>query len=161
MNLPRLMRFGAVGVINTAIYFSCYLLLRMALPYVVAHICAIAIAMICSYFLNCFITFRAPPQWRTFLLFPLSNVANFVSITIGLPVAVEWFKIDERLAPLPVALAALPITYLVAHTVMVGRVRHSGAVVPFHTTVPAHIPSDDNPHRSEATDASRQSRQGR
>ena len=120
MNLGRLLRFGAVGVINTGIYYGCYLLLRTAIPYVVAHLCASAVAMVCSYFLNCLITFRTPPRWRTFLLFPLSNAANVLVTTAGLPVAVQWFNLDERIAPLPVALTAIPITYVVAHTVMVG-----------------------------------------
>jgi putative flippase GtrA len=123
VTLRRLMRFGAVGVLNTGIYYGCYLLLRLAIPYIVAHICATGIAMVCSYFLNCYITFRTPPRWRTFLLFPLSNAANICITTAGLPVAVQWLHLDERIAPLPVALTAIPITYVVAHAVMVGRPR--------------------------------------
>jgi ABC-type spermidine/putrescine transport system permease subunit II len=82
-----------------------------------------------SYFLNCYVTFRRPPQWRTFLLFPLSNVANFVITTVGLRVAVAAFDLDQRIAPLVVALIAIPITYVVAHHIMLGRLGGVGPTV--------------------------------
>ena len=118
MRLGRLLRFGSVGVVNTAIYFSLYLLLHRSAPYLVAHLSATAIAMVCSYFLNCFLTFKVRPQWRTFLLFPLSNVANVVVTTLGLPIAIGACGLDERIAPLPVALVAIPVTYAVVELVM-------------------------------------------
>jgi putative flippase GtrA len=116
--LGRLLRFAAVGVLNTGIYYGCYLALHAAVPYVLAHVLATAIAMVCSYFLNCYVTFNRAPSWRTFLLFPLSNLANVVVTTAGLPVAVDVLGLDERIAPLPVAVLAIPITYLVTATVM-------------------------------------------
>jgi putative flippase GtrA len=143
VSLGRLVRFGAVGVVNTGIYYGFYLLLRLVLPYLVAHLCATGIAMVFSYFLNCYVTFRTPPRWRTFLLFPLSNAANILVTTAGLPVAVQWFHLDERIAPLPVALTAIPITYVIAHAVMVGRpmrseVAPSSSAVLAEGAVPHH-----------------------
>jgi putative flippase GtrA len=134
----RLLRFGAVGVLNTGSYYACYLVLRLAIPYVVAHLCATAVSMVGSYFLNCYFTFRTRPRWRTFLLFPLSNVANVVVTTLGLPVAVQWFGLDERIAPLPVALTAIPVTYVVAHVVMTGRL---------HEPAPGEIFAEAGPPR--------------
>ena len=123
MNFGRFVRFGVVGVLNTGIYYACYLVLRLVVPYIAAHVCAFAIAMVCSYFLNCYITFRTPPTWRAFLLFPLSTAANFAITTVGLPVMVQGFGMDERIAPLPVAVIAIPITYVVTHFVIMGRLR--------------------------------------
>lgn len=146
MNLGRLSRFAIIGVVNTAIYFACYLLLRMVVVYMVAHVFAMVIAMICSYFLNCYITFRTKPRWRTFLLYPLSNVANMVVTTVGLPIAVQWFHIDERIAPLPVALTAIPITYVVAHRVMIGRLRHPNyRSAESHHVSPSSVNDDPRP----------------
>ncbi len=119
--LGRLVRFGLVGVLNTGVYYVGYLLVNAAAPYVVAHLVATAVAMVISYFLNCYITFRQPPRLRTFLLFPLSNVANVAITTAGLPIAVHWIGVDENIAPLPVALLAIPVTYVVARAVMLGR----------------------------------------
>lgn len=123
MNLRRLVKFGLVGVVNTGVYYGLYLILRTALPFLVAHIIAFTLAMIGSYFLNCYVTFRVRPSWRTFLLFPLSNLSNFVITTVGLQVAVGSLGMDSRYAPLVVAVIAIPITYVVAHYIMLGRLR--------------------------------------
>lgn len=125
----RLVRFGAVGVINTGVYYGCYLGLHPWLPFLVAHLCAFAIAMVGSYFLNCYITFRQRPRWRTFLLFPLSSLANLTLTTVGLQLAVGSFGVDSRVAPLPVAIIAIPITYVVAHYILLGRVAGSPVAV--------------------------------
>ena len=122
-HLPRLIRFGAVGVVNTGVYYGCYLALHPHMPYLVAHVCAFVVAMIVSYFLNCYFTFRVKPSWRTFLLFPLSNLASFIIQTVGLQVAVGEFGVDSRIAPLIVAVIAIPITYVVANVIMVEKRR--------------------------------------
>jgi putative flippase GtrA len=121
MVLKRLARFGVIGVLNTGIYYAVYLVLRTEITYLLAHVCAFVVAMICSYFLNCYLTFRTRPTWRTFLLFPLSNVANFVLTTVGLRIAVAGLGIDQRIAPLAVAVFAIPLTYILAHHIMIGR----------------------------------------
>lgn len=135
MNLARLIRFGLVGIVNTAVYYGCYLALRLEIPYLAAHVTAFTIAMIGSYFLNCYITFKIDPTWRTFLLFPLSNLANFVITTVGLRIAVGTMGMDQRLAPIPVAIIAIPITYVVAHYIMLGHLRSPFDEGPQHVTV--------------------------
>lgn len=121
MTLRSSIWFVVVGVINTAVYYAIYLLLRLAMPYLVSHVIATLLAMCGSYLLHCRFTFRTRPRWRTFALFPLSNLANFVITTVGMRITVGSFGVDERLAPLPVALVAIPITYVATHYVMVGR----------------------------------------
>lgn len=123
--LPRSIRwFVVVGTINTAIYYVGYLLLHGAgVQYLVAHLCATAFAMVCSYFLNCWLTFRITPSWRTFVLFPLSNLANVVITTAGMRLVVGYTSIDQRIAPLPVAAIAIPITYVLTRYLLVGRDR--------------------------------------
>lgn len=131
MSIGRLARFGLVGAFNTGIYFALYLPLHTVAPYLVAHLGATAVAMVFSYFLNCFITFRVRPRWSTFLLFPLSNLTNVLVTTAGLPIAVQWCGIDERVAPLPVSLLAIPVTYVVASLVMrIGRPTQPRFAVP-------------------------------
>ncbi len=120
MNLGRIVRFGIVGVINTATYFGLYLLLRLHLPYLVAHVVAFLLATIGSYFLNCRFTFKVKPSWGSFLLFPLSNLSNFVITTAGLYLLVDRLGLDERWAALPAAVVAIPITFLVAQFVLTG-----------------------------------------
>jgi putative flippase GtrA len=127
VNVARIARFALVGVVNTGVYYACYLLLQTRLPYLVAHVSAFVIAMIGSYFLNCYVTFKTEPRWRTFLLFPLSNLANLVLTTVGMRVAVGHFHADRRLAPLEVAVVAIPITYVAAHYIMLGRGRSAAS----------------------------------
>ena len=123
MTSGRIVRFALVGVVNTASYYGCYLLLGLLLPYLAAHVVASILSMIGSFFLNCYFTFRTPPTWRKFLLFPLSNATNFVVTTVGLYVLVQFFGVDERIAPLLAASVAIPVTFLVAQLVLAGRHR--------------------------------------
>jgi putative flippase GtrA len=114
-------RFAVVGVVNTGVYYGTYLLLRTVVHYLAAHLGAIAVAMVVSFFLNCLWTFRTRPTWRKFALFPLTNATNYVMTTVGVVVLVEWFGMDERLAPLVAAAAAIPVTYLLSRRVLTGR----------------------------------------
>lgn len=112
-----------VGVLNTAIYFGLYLLFRLVVPYLVAHVIAFILSMIGSFFLNCYFTFRTKPTWRKFILFPLSNVTNFVVTSAGLYILVQFFAMNQRIAPLAAAVVAIPITFVVAQSVLAGRHR--------------------------------------
>jgi putative flippase GtrA len=89
---------------------------------------AFATAMVGSYFLNCYFTFRIRPTLKKFLLFPLSNVTNFTVTSVGLYVLVRVFGFNERLAPLLAAVVAIPVTFIVAQFVLVG---------PAQPTIPA------------------------
>jgi putative flippase GtrA len=115
--------FVVVGFVNTANYYVLYLVLHaLGVEYLVAHFTATIIAMCGSYLLNCWLTFQVRPSWRTFVLFPLSSVANVVVTTVGLRVLVESVGMDERIAPLVAGVAAIPITYVVTRYLLVGRV---------------------------------------
>jgi len=121
--MGRVIRFALVGVLNTACYYGLYLLFGLVLPYLVAHAVAFVLSMIGSFFLNCYFTFRTTPTWRKFLLFPLSNVTNFVVTSVGLYVLVQFFGMNQRIAPLLAASVAIPVTFVVAQLVLAGRHR--------------------------------------
>lgn len=118
--LRHAIRFAFVGAFNTGVYYSTYLLLGLATHYLVAHLGAIAVAMVGSFFLNTYWTFRTRPTWRKFLLFPLTNATNYVMTTVGVVVLVEWLRVDERVAPLIAAVAAIPVTFLLSRRVLTG-----------------------------------------
>ncbi len=113
------------GAINTGVYYGLYLLLHTVLPYLAAHLIAIFIAMVGSFFLNCHWTFQTPPTWRKFALFPLTNATNYIVTTLGVVVLVEWFGVDERVAPLLAAVAAIPVTFVLSRRVLTGPHRPS------------------------------------
>ncbi|MFB7557065.1 GtrA family protein [Streptomyces brevispora] len=114
----QLARFALVGVVNTATYYGCYLALLTWLPYLAAHVAGFALSMTGSFFLNSFFTYRTRPTWRKFLLFPLTNAANFVITTGGVYLLVDLAGFSDRYAPLVAAAAAVPITFVVSRTIM-------------------------------------------
>ena len=118
----QVVRFVLVGVVNTGTYYGCYVLLRRGMPYVAAHVIAFALSTLGSFLLSCYVTYRTRPTWRKLALFPLSVAANFVVTTVGVVLLVELARMDERVAPLVAAAAAVPITFLVARRVLLGRV---------------------------------------
>jgi putative flippase GtrA len=119
--LRHLSRFAVVGVVNTGVYYGFYLAVRTIAPYLVAHLVALTLSMVVSFFLNCYWTFRTRPTWRKFLVFPLTNATNYVLITVGVVVLVEWLHVGQRIAPLLAAVAAIPVTFLLSRWVLIGR----------------------------------------
>jgi putative flippase GtrA len=116
----QLVKFALVGVVNTGTYYACYLLLLPWLPYVAAHVVAFAVSMTGSFFLNCRFTYNTRPTWRKFLLFPLTNAANFVITTSGVYLLVDVLGLNSTYAPLIAASAAIPVTFVVSRTIMLG-----------------------------------------
>ncbi|WIM96199.1 GtrA family protein [Actinoplanes oblitus] len=119
--LLQIATFTAVGVLNTGTFYLCYLLLRGWLPYYPAYVLAFLISMVGSFFLNTHLTYRTRPTWRKFLLFPLTNLTNFVVTSLGVLVLVEWAHVDERIAPLTAALAAVPVTFVLSRRILTHR----------------------------------------
>ncbi|MPY32480.1 GtrA family protein [Streptomyces adustus] len=114
----QLVTFAVIGVINTATYYGFYLLFLIFLPYLAAHVFAFLLSMTGSFFLNARFTYRTRPTWRKFLLFPLTNAANFLITTTGVYVIVDVLHQGSRFAPLAASLAAVPVTFVVSRWVM-------------------------------------------
>jgi putative flippase GtrA len=108
-----------VGLINTGVYYACYLPLRTVMYYLVAHVLATAVALAGSFLLNCYWTFRTRPTWRKLALFPLTNAVNYLTTTVGVVVLVELLSVDQRIAPLIAAVAAIPATFLLSRFLLV------------------------------------------
>jgi putative flippase GtrA len=114
----QMVTFAAVGVVNTGIYYGLYLLLLIRLPYLAAHSVAFVLSMTGSFFLNARFTYRTRPTLRKFLLFPLTNVTNFLFTTAGMYVVVDVLHAGNRFAPLVTSAAAVPVTFLVSRMIM-------------------------------------------
>lgn len=114
----RIARFALVGVVNTIVFYGCYLLLHPHMPYFAAFSAAFVLSMTGSFFLNAYFTYRTRPTWRKFLLFPLTNLTNYLVSSAGVYVLVEWCAVDDRLAPLVAAVVAIPFTYLLSWRIL-------------------------------------------
>ena len=119
--LPRFARFVLVGVVNTVVHYACYLCLWLVVPYLVAHLVAVSVAMSCSYLLNCRFTFRVRPTVGTFALYPLSNAVNIALSTAAVYVLVESLSVDSRIATILGGVVAIPATFAVSRLILVGR----------------------------------------
>ncbi len=117
--LARLLRFAVVGGVNTLTFYACYLVLHPWLPYFAAYTIAFLFSMVGSFFLNTYFTYRTRPSWKKFLLFPLTQVTNYVVQSAGLVVLVNWCGLGTRIAPLLAAVLAIPFTYLVSTRILV------------------------------------------
>ncbi|MEW2631749.1 GtrA family protein [Streptomyces sp. NPDC048389] len=114
----QIVRFALVGGVNTGTYYGLYLALLTVLPYVAAHVCAFLLSMVGSFFLTSYFTYRTRPTWRKFVLFPLTNAANFAVTTAGVYLLVGVGGFDSTYAPLVAAAAAIPVTFVVSRTIM-------------------------------------------
>ncbi|ARP69361.1 GtrA family protein [Streptomyces pluripotens] len=115
----QILTFVVVGAVNTATYYGLYLLFLDWLPYLGAHALAFLLSMVGSFFLNARFTYRTRPTWRKFLLFPLTNVTNFLVTTTGVYVIVDVLHAGSRLAPLAASAAAIPVTFVLSRRIMV------------------------------------------
>ncbi|NJP42076.1 GtrA family protein [Streptomyces sp. PRB2-1] len=111
-------RFALVGGVNTATFYGFYLALHPLMPYFAAYSVAFVLSMIGSFFLNTYFTYRTRPTWKKFFLFPLTNVTNYVVTSIGVYVFVEWVGMNDKIAPLVAAAAAIPFTYILSRRIL-------------------------------------------
>ncbi|MEU3458681.1 GtrA family protein [Streptomyces sp. NPDC006733] len=121
VRLLQVVRFGLVGVVNTATFYGCYLLLHRWMPYYPAYVAAFVLSMVGSFFLNTYFTYRTRPTWRKFLFFPLTNLTNFTVTSVGMYVLVEWCGVGEKPAPLIAAAAAIPVTFVLSRRILLAR----------------------------------------
>ncbi|MEU3060344.1 GtrA family protein [Streptomyces subrutilus] len=124
--LGQVVRFGLVGGVNTATFFGVYLLLHPWMPYFAAYSLAFLLAMVGSFFMNTYFTYRTRPTWKKFLLFPLTNITNYAVQSVGLYALVRWAGLDTRIAPLVAAVAAIPFTFLLSRRILVPRSARAG-----------------------------------
>ncbi|WP_327703098.1 GtrA family protein [Streptomyces decoyicus] len=133
----QIVRFAAVGGVNTLTFYACYLPLHRLLPYFAAYTAAFMTSMAGSFFLNTYFTYRTRPTWTKFLLFPLTQVTNYGVQSAGLVALVGWCGMNTAVAPLVAALCALPFSYLVSRRIL----RPSAATGPSREAGPPPVRS--------------------
>jgi len=113
-------KFIIVGVVNTAHYYGWYVLFYSLIgwPYLVSHVAATIISMIGSYFMNVYFTYSEKPSWKSFLLFPLTQLTNIVIQTVCMYVFVDWLNLSPYLAPIATVIISVPITFVITRRVI-------------------------------------------
>lgn len=114
----QIFRFCLVGVANTGFYYGTYRLFLLMMPYMAAHIVAWCFAIVFSFFMNCYFTFKVRPTWKRFIVFPSTTFANFIITTIGAYILIEHLSVSNKYGPLIASLIAIPITFTLTRLVL-------------------------------------------
>src|SRR5262245_59739168 len=88
------------------------------MPYFAAYSLGFELSMIGSFFLNTYFTYRPRPTWKKFFLFPLTNVTHYVVTSVGVYAFAEWAGMNDKIAPLAAAAAAIPFTYVISRRIL-------------------------------------------
>lgn len=115
----QLARFAVVGVLNTLVYYGVYLACLQAFPLLLSHVVGWWAAVTGSYLMNTRFTYRVPPSWRSYLMYPLTSLTTLVVSAAVLVVLVDVFEMSAVWAPLVAGLCAVPATFLVARAIIV------------------------------------------
>jgi putative flippase GtrA len=119
----RFFRFILSGGLNTAITFGIYLVLLQQMPYQFSYSIAYASGIAISYLLNRAFVFRNHRGLRSILLFPLVYVAQYGFGMLVLWLCVEVTGLSDKLAPLVVVAATLPLTFVLSRFVFLGEIK--------------------------------------
>jgi putative flippase GtrA len=109
------------GASTTLATLGLYLLLLNFIPYALAYTVAFIAGIVMAYLLNSVFVFRAATSVRTFALFPLIYVVQYL---VGLAVVGIWvdvFTLPDTLAALVAVAVTVPITYAMARWLFVSR----------------------------------------
>ena len=114
-------RFLIAGAATTMVTLGLYVLLLNILPYALAYTVAFVIGILMAYLLNSTFVFRAATSARSFVLFPLIYLVQYL---VGLAVVAIWvdlLRLPEEVAALAAVAVTLPITYALSRWLFTSR----------------------------------------
>lgn len=116
----EIIKFVIVGGINTFNYYVVYLLLLKVLnvQYLVSHITGFIVALIISYYLNCYFVYKVQPTLRKFLQFPITQLVNVGMQTLLLFIFVRFFHINSVIAPFAGLIITIPVTFILSKYIL-------------------------------------------
>lgn len=112
----RIMRFGIVGTICSAIHYAVYCLFLLITNANIAYTAGYGVGLICNYVMTTYFTFHEKPTKTNAAGFVGSHIVNYF-MEIGLLNLFLWLNIDKWLAPILVMAIAIPVNFLMLHFV--------------------------------------------
>ncbi|WP_145115603.1 GtrA family protein [Staphylococcus argensis] len=119
----EIIKFIIVGGINTFNYYVVYLLLLKIcnIHYIVSHITGFIVALIISYYLNCYFVYKVQPTLRKFLQFPVTQLVNVGMQTLLLFIFVRFFHINSVIASFAGLIITIPVTFILSKYILQDR----------------------------------------
>lgn len=108
----RIIRFVVVGSFNTGSSYLIYLFFLIFLPFSFAYSLSFITSIIISYFLNTYWVFKQPWRWKKLAQFPLIYLVQYFAGLLLLNLMIEYFGINEKIAPLLIIMLLFPLTYI-------------------------------------------------
>lgn len=107
-------KFIVVGFINTFSNYIFYLLFMniCLIQYKMSYILGYILSLVGSYFMNTYFTYKERFKIKTFLLFPLTYIPNFIIQFVGVILLIDYMSINDAIAPLITTVVAMPITFI-------------------------------------------------
>jgi putative flippase GtrA len=115
------LRFLVAGAATTVVTLGLYVLLLDILAYALAYTVAFVSGILIAYLLNSVFVFRTATSMRTFALFPLIYLVQYL---VGLTVTAIWVDLlglPPEVAALAAIVVTLPITYLLTRSLLTRR----------------------------------------
>lgn len=112
----ELVRFGAVGVVATALHYGVYWLLHGVMDVNVAYTLGYLVSFVANYVLSARFTFRKKRSVKNGLGFACAHLFNYL-LQISLLNFFIWLGVSKVLAPVPVYCVAIPTNFLIVRFV--------------------------------------------
>ncbi len=113
-NLMQFIKFGIVGVSNTAIALAVYyFLLWIGAAYLLANTVSWIVSVFNAFYWNNRYVFKNDIPWfKALIKTYISYGASFVAASILLVIFVEWFGISDKIAPLLTLIISIPMNFI-------------------------------------------------
>jgi len=115
--LIEILRFGVVGVLATVIHYGLYILLIGFVNPNWAYSVGFAVGFVSNFFLSSYFTFKTKPSFKKGIGFAFSQGLNYV-LQMGLLNLFLWLKVSKEMAPIPVFILVIPLSYIMARIVL-------------------------------------------
>lgn len=107
----EIFRFGVVGTTAMLIHYGIYYVLLPYMDMNIAYSIGYFLSFLCNFLMSSYFTFKVKPSFKRFFRFTCSHGINYF-VYLGLFNFFYWIGVSKELAPLPVYLIAVPISFL-------------------------------------------------
>lgn len=111
-------RFLIAGTANTLLIYLLYLLLLLVANYGTAYSVSYLAGIVLAYWLATRYVFRTAWSWRQFVRFPSVYLVQYLGGLALMLLFVEYFAIDERIAPWIIVAVQVPMTFLLSKRIV-------------------------------------------